>query len=314
LAPHPDEKPYKKKTRILTWASLILDLTAAIVAITTYNGVTICCEQPMMNIAGKFNWSLLTEIVTYMYILLILLEAIPVVRDGFPFNLFNPLMGFLITFAVFFNDSIVEAISMWVIETMAVACEAYIFRLKSYAYHQRLERLEKTEQEILKLRKIKKAVKTQYESGRNLMRGMSASSFGSLGSFSDEGSAIDKESFHDEPESGENKSLATDISRIRETKLYRERRVLRESNALDRRHLRYHLIGVSFDVFLVCVTLLLICTISKNGGLCIVDMKPPNVFKNDQLDRCYHCQGVEGTCEICGADGPGSSQCYYPYV
>jgi hypothetical protein len=207
---------------------------------------------------------------------------------------------------VFFGDSVLEATLMWIIEAAAVFCEVYIFRLHSIAYQDRVKRLEKTDEEIKFLRATKKKVKQLYESGRILN-----TSFHSTGSVSE-----DDDSFHDETGSKDDmttggKSTGTDISKVRENKLYRERRVLRQSNAIDRRHLRYHLIGACINCFLLGLSLLLICVISKNKGLCIEDMKAPNVFRNNQLERCFQCQGVEGTCEICHADG--TSQCYYPY-
>lgn len=218
-------------------------------------------------------------------------------------------MGFLITFAVFFDDSVVQAAIMWVIETMAVSCEVYIFRLRSLAYKERVKRLEKTDDAIKNLRNTKKKIKQLYESGKNLNI-----SNHSMGSCSYDGESDD--SFHDETGSKDDmttggKSTGTDISKVRENKLYRERRVLRESNANDRRHLRYHLIGVCVNCFLVCLSLLIICVISKNKGLCIVDMEAPNVFQNNQLERCFDCQGVQGMCEVCREDG--TSHCYYPY-
>lgn len=212
---------------------------------------------------------------------------------------------------MFFDDSIVEAASMWVIEAMSVTCEVYIFRLRSVAYEERVKRLEKTEEEVANLRAMKKKIKKLYESGRALnISNHSVNSMGS-GSFGNDSD----ESFNDETGSKDDmttggKSTGTDISKVRENKLYRERRVLRESNANDRRHLRYYLIGVCVNCFLVGLSLLVICVISKNKGLCIVDMEAPNVFANNQLERCFECQGVVGTCEICTAT---TTQCYYPY-
>jgi hypothetical protein len=172
-----------------------------------------------------------------------------------------------------------------------------------------VKRLEKTDDAIKNLRNTKKKIKQLYESGKNLNI-----SNHSMGSCSYDGESDD--SFHDETGSKDDvttggKSTGTDISKVRENKLYRERRVLRESNANDRRHLRYHLIGVCVNCFLVCLSLLIICVISKNKGLCIVDMEAPNVFQNNQLERCFDCQGVQGMCEVCREDG--TSHCYYPY-
>ncbi len=306
MSPHPDEKPLKKRIRIFTWIALCLDLLIAIVAIIQYSGVTMCCGEPMMDVAGNFPWEQITTATIYLYIVLIMLEVIPVVRDGFPFNLFNPFVGFLITFAVFFNDSVPQAAFMWAIEALVVASEFYICRLRSRVYQERLVRLEKTEAEIKTLRKVKKKIKQQYESGRHLS--VSTHSLGSVGSFDSD------DSFHDESDNDEKttKSGGTDISKIRETKLYRERRVLRETNAKDRRHLRYHTIGAAVNFFLVAISLLLIAVIVKNKGLCIVDMEHFSVFKNNQLEMCYSCKGKSGVCEICNPNG--TSQCYYPYA
>jgi hypothetical protein len=305
MAPHPDEKPVKKRIRIVTWVAMVLDFLAAVVAITTYSSVSTCCGEPILSIAGNFNWNAAIRVTTYIYICLIFLEILPVVRDGFPFNLLNPMIGFLITFAVFFGDSIFQASIMWIIEASAVACEYYVFRLRSRGYNDRQERLDKTEREIRSLRNIKKKVKKQYDldvSRKSL----------DVASLDDDDSFEDGSSFHDETDMEDcGESTVTDISKVRELRLMRERRLLRQSQAVDRRHLRYHLIGVAVNIFLVCLSLLLICTIGRNGGLCIIDMTSLNVFKNDQLDRCYQCQGTTGTCEVCNADG--SSQCYYPY-
>ncbi len=304
LAPHPDEKPVKKRIRIFTWLAMVLDFLAAIVAITTYSQATTCCGEPILSIAGSLNWTVAIKVTTYVYICLILLEIIPVVRDGFPFNLLNPMIGFLITFAVFFDDSLFQAVVMWIIEAGAVSCEFYVFRLRSRSYNDRDERLQKTEREIIALRRIKKKVKKQYDMEMSRKTLDCASD--------DDDSLGDDSSFHDETDMEDTGGgAATDISKVRELRLLRERRLLRESQAVDRRHLRYHMIGVVVNIFLVCVSLLLIVAIGKNGGFCIVDMTAFNVFQNNQLERCYQCQGTTGTCEICNADG--SSQCYYPY-
>jgi hypothetical protein len=64
MSPHPDEKPLKKKIRVVTWVALVLDFLAAVVAITTYGGVTTCCGEPMMNVAGNFPWEKIITAVT----------------------------------------------------------------------------------------------------------------------------------------------------------------------------------------------------------------------------------------------------------
>jgi len=299
LPPHPDEKPIKRNIRCLIWLSLILDFMTGLVSIINYDDVTTCCGQPILNIAGDINWHLAIQVIIYLYMALIFVEIIPVIREGFPFNLINPFIGFMITFAMFFYDRIWQAIAMWIIEATAVLCEFIVYRLRLRWHNQRQARLEKTEKDLVALRKERKR------------RRLSASTH-SLDSVSSDLSFEDK-SFHDESAGGSSTDLARpkDVSQIRETRLLRERRLLRQAQSEHTKVLRYELGGVSFNVFLVALSLTLIIAIAKSGGLCIVDMQTPNIFKDGQLDMCYRCKGTEGICEECNDDG--TSQCYYPY-
>eukprot|EP00977_Amphora_coffeiformis_P006835 scaffold1499_cov170-Amphora_coffeaeformis.AAC.14 len=118
---------------ILQWLSLLADISAACVAIVTFNGVTYCCGEAILNF-GSLNmpWEHMIRVLTYLYLVLILVELYPVVKKGFPFNIANPLMGFIVTLAMFFDDSKTEALIMWCIETFAVLCEYGIYCFKSY--------------------------------------------------------------------------------------------------------------------------------------------------------------------------------------
>mmetsp|Transcript_52854 Transcript_52854/g.128168 ORF Transcript_52854/g.128168 Transcript_52854/m.128168 type:complete len:786 (+) Transcript_52854:191-2548(+) len=323
LAPHPDEKPIKKRIRIITWVALFCDFLAAMVAITTYSGTTYCCGEPILSVAGDFDWDLCIQIVTILYLFLIFLEILPVVRDGFPFNLLNPIVGFLITFAVFFNDRIAEAVIMWIIEAAAVSCETAVYFLRRKAFNDRQERLMKTEQQVLELRGVKKRVKKQFESSRHLdLSGMSNHSAMSKNVSSDEDNDMynsgdsfgDDSSFKDEASIDE-LTTNTNISNARELRLMRERRLLRQSQAEAERHLHWHLIGVCVNIFLVTLSLALIVSIASSGGLCMVDMTAPNVFDKNPLAKCPACVGYDtsedGSCQICNDDG--TSQCYYAY-
>jgi hypothetical protein len=97
----------------------------------------------------------------------------------------------------------------------------------------------------------------------------------------------------------------------REIRLMRKLRVWRQEQEVQVKHLRYLFAGVVFNIGLVVFTLLLITMISKNKGLCVVDMTAPAIFASGQLEKCFDCAGVDGTCEICREDG--TSHCYYPY-
>ena len=302
LPPHQDEKPVKKYIRILTWLSLVLDFSTGLVSIVQFQGVTYCCGKPILSIAGDINWSVGIQITVYLYMALIFIQVAPVVREIFPFNLFNPFVGFLITFAMFFDDRMEIAIAMWVIEFLTVVCALIIYRLKVKWHEHRGARLKQTEQELLAIRKERKRRKL------------------SNSTHSDNSDiTMDDASFHDESEIS-NPSYTppgaevrpVDISQIRETRLLRERRMLRQAQKEDRVSLRYHFVGVTFNVGLVVCSLLLITMIGRSGGLCIVDMVSPNIFKKDQLEMCFECRGFVGDkCEVCAEDG--SSHCYYPY-
>jgi hypothetical protein len=302
------------------------------VAIITYGGETTqCCGKSIMSAFGGTDyWDLIIKIITCGYMLLIFLELFPVLTGGFPFNLFNPFIGFMITFAVFFSDSMVEAAVMWTIEACAVFCELYIYRLLLLRFNERKSSLKHTRKEIAKLRKIKRKVKNQFESGVVLTRANSSEDILNI-DFSDEDSFADDDSFLDEMETQKNDKdnhtvvsrtalvAAADISTVRETRLLRERRKLILSQTEEERDLRYHFVGVCINVFLVVFSLLMIIIIAKNGGMCIKGMQFGNIFKNDQLDKCNLCVDVDGPCEKCSWEDAGetiispNSQCYYPY-
>ena len=58
----------------------------------------------------------------------ILLDIVPVVREGpIPWNLLNPIFGSALSFAVFVDDSKVEAISIWILELGSVILEFYTY-------------------------------------------------------------------------------------------------------------------------------------------------------------------------------------------
>ena len=72
---------------------------------------------------------------TYVYLVLIFAEIIPIFCKGISFHLVNPVIAFLITFAVFFNDSVLEAAFMWVIEAMlAITCEFLVYRFQAIEF------------------------------------------------------------------------------------------------------------------------------------------------------------------------------------
>jgi len=166
--------PIKRWLRFLTWLTFLCDATSAIVTLAQFSEITYCCGKPILNI-GNINadWAVIIRYATIFYLILILLEVYPVLRRGFPFNIVNPIIGFLITFALFFDDSYVEALIMWCIETAAVLSEFAVYRVKIRQVNMRsaeiktlmpktTKKKESFEDEDLYLRDLHKARRRYY--------------------------------------------------------------------------------------------------------------------------------------------------------
>ncbi|KAG7339779.1 hypothetical protein IV203_025458 [Nitzschia inconspicua] len=281
LPPSPHERLVDRKIRILLWASLVLDFINAVVAITTFSEVTMCCGKPIWSMGGGANWPKAMTIISYIYIFGIFVEIVPVVRDsGIPWNILNPLFGFLLTFAVFFDDSRAEAISMWIIETISVAFDFVVYRLK------RKKRMEKEEL----LDTINEKLEPFFASNRkaNGFKGMDVS-------------------FHEAAIAAMEENTVADH---REIKLLRERRQLRHFLTEEQKYLNYHLAGIVFNSGLMFITMIFIIAMLSTGGMCVYDDKLPNPFSQNQLGLCSSCRGVAGQCAICTAT---ITQCYFPY-
>ncbi|CAJ1958210.1 unnamed protein product [Cylindrotheca closterium] len=165
LPPHRNEGSRERRMRILTWASLFCDFLAGLVAVSTFRTVNTCCGVPILSTIVKTNWDLIIRVIVYVYITMIFLEVVPVVRHELPFNLINPTLGFLVTFAVFFDDDIAEAVFMWVIEVIAIICEFVVYRLKKITYQEKEGLIIETEEEI-------KEIKDQMRDRRRRMKNL----------------------------------------------------------------------------------------------------------------------------------------------
>jgi hypothetical protein len=263
----------------------VLDLICAAVAIGTFTEVTTCCGKPIWSLGGGADWSKAMTAISYIYVLGILMEIIPVVREsGVPWNMLNPLFGFLLTFAVFFDDSRAEAISMWILETIAVFFDFLVYRLKRQKHAEKMHRLDEINQKLEPFFASNRKAKVAKSAGIDV-------------------------SFHDcdllamEEEDGT-------VADHREIKLLRDRRYVRKWLVEDQKHLTYHLVGVVFNSVLIFITLIFIVCIATTGGMCVHDGNTPNPFSQHQLEMCSSCQGTAGVCEICTA---ATTQCYYPY-
>lgn len=166
--------PIKRWVRALTWLTFLCDFTAALVTLIQFDEVAQCCDRDILNFGAiNINWALIIQISVVGYLILILLEVYPVIRRGFPFNIVNPLIGFMMTFALFFDDSYMEALIMWGIETCAVLCEFAMYRVKIRQVNLRQEEIKKlmpkttakkkpTEDEDKYLRDLHKARRRYY--------------------------------------------------------------------------------------------------------------------------------------------------------
>jgi len=270
--------------------------------LATYKGVTLCCGVPILSMVDEdVNWGAAIQITVYAYLGLILMEVVPVMREVFPLNLLNPLVGFFITFAMFFYDRITVAYIMWGIKFTTVVCEYVIYRLKVRWHKQRDMRVAQADHDLLAICEGRK---------RRKQSGTALDGKGDM--------YLDDSSFHEETELSYSGSMAietelypVDKSQFRETRLLRERRGLRQAQKDHLVHLGYHFVGVTVNILLACVSILLIAIVGRNGGLCIVDMQAPNIFARNQLEMCSACKGREKNCMDCPADG--TSICYYPY-
>ena len=297
LPPVRDEKPDMKKIRIYIWCALILDFVAAIVSIATYDGVAECCGVPIYDVVAKVNWNVGIRVLTWIYLTAVFLEVIAVLRTGIPFNLINPVMGFIIFFAMFFDDRTFEAISMWIIEASAIFFEFLVYRRYASIYQDKQSRLEEVEKELKGVKASKRSIRTlKYE-----------------GDSSDD--SMSDDSFMGDEESSKVSTKDIKKLKMREFRLLRERRQLSQTQKQARIHMRYHFTGSTLNLGLAGVSLLLVIVIAKNKGLCIADFEKPKVFASDQLETCYLCRGAttgSNPCEICD-DPDGRIHCYYPY-
>ena len=105
----------------------------------------------------------------------------------------------------------------------------------------------------------------------------------------------------------------------RRSALYRERKDFRQIHGADKRRLHRHLIGVTINMVLVVITLLLIIFVARSGGMCVYDMKPPNLFNSKQADLCGALRDCNGeNCQICPTptdffETREIPQCYFKY-
>jgi hypothetical protein len=106
----------------------------------------------------EINWDILFRVVTAMYLVLVIAEIIPVVKNGVPFNIVNPTIGFIITVGMFFDDSIGEAVAMWVIEALAIFFEFLVYRVNVRIYRETNEKLIQIDESLENVKKSRRMI------------------------------------------------------------------------------------------------------------------------------------------------------------
>ena len=125
------DSPTKRWIKCFTVFTFLCNLSSGLVAVAQYEGVEKCCGTFIHNMGRvHLNWPVIVQVCIYGYLFLILLEIYPVMRRGFPFNIFNSIFGYCITFALFFDDSVQEAWIMWSLETLSVLSEFCQYKIK----------------------------------------------------------------------------------------------------------------------------------------------------------------------------------------
>jgi len=412
LPPHKGETKLKKKIRLFTWTAIVLDFIGAMFAAIQYSGATMCCGEPIFNAILKINWNALFRGVTTLYLVLIFAEIIPVIKNGIPFNIVNPTIGFIITFGMFFDDSVVEAVSMWVIEVLAIFFEFLVYRVNARIYFETTFKLKQVDEELEALKTKRKQIvemvmdqamnntahsnsgsahglRNGYLSRENSRKyqlndlemggrippaigrspyyddddndSFSGHSFGEDEAFEDEKPPSGKSLGNGRPAKntppplrrmrskaglsnfsehgsrtpnriGLNRAMSRDFlgassthshdadittgpggrirlpGEIKQTRLLRQRRILRQNKQAEALDLRYHFIGTVLNVSIAIMAMILVVTISSTGGMCFKD-NSVSIFSFDQLGECDRCSDKTEYCEVC-VDG---SQCYFPY-
>ena len=129
----------QSKGQLLDSISLFIDFLLAGVAIVTYQGddVRTCCGLTPFDDKDGTNWPRRIRLAVYCYPVLLALETYPVCVHHFSVNIVNPFIGYLITFATFFDSGRTEALIIWTLEAASILAEFTSLQIEYY----RLEKL-----------------------------------------------------------------------------------------------------------------------------------------------------------------------------
>mmetsp|Transcript_26472 Transcript_26472/g.64503 ORF Transcript_26472/g.64503 Transcript_26472/m.64503 type:complete len:477 (-) Transcript_26472:531-1961(-) len=147
------EHPIKKKIRHLLWWTILLDLAVALTACLSFDDQQLmCCGEPIFTIPGVENLDQVIRIVLYVYLGVVVVQILPVVREGcIPWNLMNPIFGFCLGFVLFFvnDDAPMAALCIWILQIISVALEFVTYRHYLILHGESKKRLERANAQLL---------------------------------------------------------------------------------------------------------------------------------------------------------------------
>ena len=124
------------KDRIFDIVSFVIDFLLAGVAIATFqNRVLTCCgltpfDSTLEDIDSAADdpdeikdWGRRIRIAIFSYPALLILESYPVLVKRIPLNVINPIIGYFITIATFFDSGRTEALILWGMEAASLLIE-----------------------------------------------------------------------------------------------------------------------------------------------------------------------------------------------
>ncbi|CAJ1945217.1 unnamed protein product [Cylindrotheca closterium] len=158
-SPRLKEGPIHKNIRFLLWWTILLDWIVALIACLSFTQWMTCCGEPILDMPGMMNNNNnnnnnnneIMQIFLYSYVGIVLVQIIPVVREGscIPWNLMNPIVGFVVGFVLFFNDKPMTALIIWILQISSVALQFVTYRHYSILHRESKRRLERAKAQLL---------------------------------------------------------------------------------------------------------------------------------------------------------------------
>lgn len=135
----------------------MLDLAVALIAVFSYEHLLMCCGEPILGVPGINDVHQAIQIVLYMYLGVVVVQVLPVVREGcIPWNLMNPIFGLVLGFVLFLNDAPMAALCIWILLIISVALEFVAYRHYSILHRESKQRLDRANHNAQGVAKVPK--------------------------------------------------------------------------------------------------------------------------------------------------------------